>query len=123
MFLPPIVVQVSLEQVSYVGEEQNGDVEVCAILTGELGRQITLELIPLTDTADTSDFSSSILAYTFTPTSDSIVCSAVGISNDSVVEDRERFTVELQENPEDRAVVIVQNSAEVFIDDNSVDCK
>ena len=113
----------SLEHVSYLGEEQNGDVEVCAILTGGLGRQISLELIPSTDTADTNDFSSSILAYIFTPSSDSIVCGTVGISSDSVVEDRERFTVELQESPEDRAVIIVQNSAEIFIDDFSVECK
>ena len=118
-----VVAEFSVDQSSYNVSELDGGVEVCVILTGDLDRQITLELILSNRTADARDYDSSSLVYTFTPVSETTVCNRVAITNDSVVEDREQFMVELQQNPEDRAVIIDRSVAEIFIDDFSIGCK
>ena len=98
---------------------------MCIVLEGSLNRDIFVELIITMDTADTRDFNSSSLVYMFVSGSvaGSIVCNAVDISSDGVVEDRERFLVELQGNPEDSAINITSSLAEIFIEDSTSDCK
>ena len=118
-------VQVSLNQSAYTVSEQDGEANICLVLTGQLDRPISIELILSNDTADTSDFNSDSLVYTFASGSDSgaIECNVVGINMDSIVENEERFSVSLQENPEDGAVIIAQGEGEVFIEDSSIECK
>lgn len=94
-------------------------------LSGELDRQVNLELIPSSGTADARDFDSSSLLYLFPISSETgrVVCGSVGISRDEVVESSEIFAVNLQTNPEDRAVIIVQSEAEIVIADSPSDSK
>ena len=115
--------EVSIAQASYHVREEEGEVDICVELTGQLNRPIVLELVPSSDTADTSDFNSSSLFYTFDSMSENMTCMAVEITQDSIVEVTERFELDLQANPKDDAVLIRQNSAEILIDDSSVDCK
>ncbi len=95
------------------------------LVTGELDRLVTLELILSNGTADTRDFNSSNLVYIFAigSVSGSPVCNNVSINSDVVVENREYFEIELQADPDDSAVDIARNSAMIFIDDSSTDCK
>ena len=117
--------EVFLNESSIVVSEEEGSVDVCIVLEGELDRDISVDLDVMMDTADSRDFESSRLVYTFVSGSlaGSTVCNAVGISRDGVVEDRERFVVEIQPIPEDSAVDITRNKAEIFIKDSPLDCK
>ena len=117
------VVQFSINQSIYFVNEQAGMVSVCVeLLTGRLDRQVNLDLVPSNGTADTRDFSSSVLVYMF-PSGSVSDCNDVSITRDGVVEQRESFVVELRDNTGDRAVEIVQDSATIFIDDSLEDCK
>ena len=129
-----------------VVSEDEGSIDVCAVLRGELDRQVSLVLTITADTAGRRDISSSFkyttaagsglgsglglgaemleVEYTFTSglESGSTVCNAIGISRDSVVENTEQFTVFLQGNPEDDAINITSGEAVIFINDSSLDC-
>ena len=118
-----LVAEFSISQASYNASEQDGMVDVCVELSGQLERQITLELIPSNNTANTNDFNGNSLVYMFPPMSGNTVCNAVNITRDGVVESRESFVIELQEIPEDDAIVLGQSTAVVFIDDSPTDCK
>lgn len=117
------VAEFSISPSSYNVSEQDGAVEVCVQLSGQLDRQISLQLIPSPDSASTSDFDASSIVYLFTPDTENPVCNEIGIIADDVVERRERFTVSLLASSEERAVRVLQSTAEVFINDFSIDCK
>ena len=117
-----LAVQISLNQSSYSVNEEDREIEVCATLTGQLDRSVVVELFTMSDTADANDYNSGSVLYTFTM-SDETVCKALGISNDSVVENTENFILELLVNPDDSAVIVNLSMAVVFINDSSIDCK
>ena len=134
-----------------MASEDDGSIDVCAVLMGELNREVSLELAVAFITADIRDFtlislgsalgsgasdgldqeklynktiSDTRLIYTFASGSEpgSTVCNSIGISVDGVVENTEQFTVFLQGNPEDNAINITNGDAVVFINDSSLDC-
>ncbi len=99
---------------------------MCTVLQGNLEREVFIDLVLVIDTADTSDFNSTSLMFTFDSgsVSGSIECNSVGISADDVVENVERFVAELRRNPEDDdAINITRSEAEIFINDSPSDCK
>lgn len=99
--------------------------QICVELTGELRRVVVLDLILSNDTADTSDFNSSSLVYTFGAGSRSgdTECNMVVITGDNIVEETEQFSVELHGNPDDHAVIINRSTALILIEDSSIACK
>ena len=98
---------------------------ICVQLTGELSRAVFLELILSSDTADTGDFDSGSLVYSFDTGSRSgdSECNVVNITRDDIVEVTEQFSVELHGNLEDHTVIINQSMAVIFIEDSSIGCK
>lgn len=98
----------------------------CIVLTGELDRDISIQLTLLDGgSADFSDFNTSVLTYTYTFVSGSISgnleCNTVGISRDGLVEDREDISFELRATPEADDVLIIEGSRIISIKDSPRD--
>lgn len=95
-----------------------------AVITGPLDRNISLELaLSASGTAGPSDFDNSTLTYTFPSgsASASLVCNAIVITTDGIVEDNEDFAFELVATPEFEDVVITNGSGVIMIEDSPLD--
>ena len=102
---------------------EQGVVTICVDLVGRLDRTIPLQLIFQEGTASTSDFNDTILTFAFesgTSTGD-VQCNDIRITQDGIVEDTEMFRVELNPNPPAEDVKINVTTAEISIQDSSLD--
>ena len=114
--LPSIGVNVTFQEASYSINEADESVMVCVDIEGVLARPITLMLSTISLTALDSDF---------TPVNQTVItaepstCITVPISNDSLVEEQEVFSVVMSNVNGDSAVNILQSNVTVFINDSS----
>ena len=136
-----LVVNASLNEVSYIVNEEEGFIEGCVVLDGLIQRDVVIQLYTFDSTAtgmyynlfelvtDTSlyipcisapeDYEAAIFPVIFAPDllSSRSLCGNISVTFDEIVEDMEEFFVTI--NSSDCNVQIVQPSTPVFILDNS----
>ena len=109
-------------------DEQDEYATVCVehLSSVQLRRDNTLELLLFNiGSASSSDFDDSTLLYTLPSgtTTGAIVCNAIEITNDGIVEDTENFFIHLRSNPSAEDVDIEQANATITIRDSVEDSK
>jgi hypothetical protein len=101
--------------------EGDGSVEVCAVLTsGSLERTVTFTLSTRGDSAtstDPVDFSAIDIMLQFNKTS-LRACTEILVIDDSIVEDRERFTLMIMSSDERVKIDTMRETSTVTIADN-----
>ena len=103
--------------------EEEGEATVCVGLNGQLTQNIELSLTLITTgTASLRDFNNSTLLYTFVSGSNSttLLCEAIDITRDNIVEGIEDFTVILRVVSPDQDVNITQDTATITITDSQL---
>lgn len=114
------VAEFSLSQSMYSVNEQEGGVSICVeLLSGDLDRDVELELTFERGTAGPTDFNTNNVIYRFSHSEDIMVCRTVEIFGDGVVENRENFMASLETSSSD--VSFLLRDAEVFIEDSQED--
>jgi hypothetical protein len=110
-----------------VNEEEGVVLNCVELLSGNLDRNISLDLEVTLETATSEDLSGNetTLEYTFVRGSGpgAVECASLGISSDGIVERVEELSVRLSANPTQEDVVITQPNATVFISDSPFDSK
>ena len=111
-----------LTQPTYVVQENMGEVEVCASLSGMIARDVTIRLSTTPDSAEgESDFTSLAedIRTLLPSTQTEDVCWTISITNDDNVEEQEIFFVGI--STDDLRVVLNPDTAQVTIMDE--DCE
>ena len=102
--------------------EGDGSIEVCAVLTsGSLERTVTFTLSTREDSAtstDPADFSAVAVELQFNEMNSNLVCTEISITDDSIVEDEERFTLMISSGDEGVTVDNTREMSTVTIADN-----
>ena len=121
------VAEFSLSEVSYFGNDDDGNTSICVELLGRLGRNVSLQLSMENSTSDFTNFNNTHpLMYAFHPDADDPVgalCRTIKIRSDGTVENEEVFVISLQQILVEDDVNISRHQAEIVIEDSLLDSK